>query len=167
MSESYVFDEPDYFTVGTVGPKGQRVFYVQCRQSGQIVSLKLEKLQVDALAKYLDNMLDDVAAPEPALFTPAGELLEPINPVWAVGSIGVAYDTSRGRIVVVAQRVPITEDEADDPEDERPTARFDLSPTQVRSFVNRATEAVAAGRPLCPYCGRPLDPQAGLCPCYN
>ena len=25
----------------------------------------------------------------------------------------------------------------------------------------------AAGRPLCPYCGRPLDPEQGLCACYN
>ena len=25
----------------------------------------------------------------------------------------------------------------------------------------------SAGRPLCPYCGRPLDPEQGLCACYN
>ena len=56
MSSSFDFDEIDFLTVGTLGPKGQRVFYLQCRASGELGSFKLEKQQVAALAEYLDRI---------------------------------------------------------------------------------------------------------------
>jgi len=51
VSESYRLDAPDHFTVGTVGPPGQRVFYLQAREARRIVTLKVEKEQVRALIR--------------------------------------------------------------------------------------------------------------------
>ena len=63
MADSYDFESPDFFTTGTVGTPGRRVFYLQARQNGRVVSLKLEKEQVGALAEYLAKLLADLPAP--------------------------------------------------------------------------------------------------------
>ncbi|MGH3849761.1 MAG: DUF3090 family protein, partial [Pseudonocardiaceae bacterium] len=57
MSSSFDLDEVDHFTAGTVGPPGQRVFFLQIGGQGILVSLRLEKSQVAALATYLSAML--------------------------------------------------------------------------------------------------------------
>ena len=46
------WDDTDAFTAGTTGPQGRRVFFLQARRAGQVVSLKLEKQQVAGLAEF-------------------------------------------------------------------------------------------------------------------
>ncbi len=53
MGTSFDLPEPDRFTAGTVGPPGQRVFFLQASAEGHVVTLRLEKAQVAALAVYL------------------------------------------------------------------------------------------------------------------
>src|SRR2546425_5999345 len=81
MSASFDLDAPDHFTTGAVGPVGERVFYIQGRQKGRLVTLKSEKEQVRALATYLAQMLDKLpTAPEP---TPQSlDLVEPVDAAW-------------------------------------------------------------------------------------
>jgi uncharacterized repeat protein (TIGR03847 family) len=57
--------------------------------------------------------------------------------------------------------------EEEDDEDGPDIRRVLLSPRAARSFVARAMAVVAAGRPPCPLCGQPLDPQGHLCPRRN
>jgi len=40
MSTSFEFLSPDHFTAGAVGQPGQRIFYLQSREKGQLVTLK-------------------------------------------------------------------------------------------------------------------------------
>ena len=54
------WDDTDAFTAGTVGPLGRRVFFIQARRAGQVVSLKLEKQQVAGLADFLDGLMGDL-----------------------------------------------------------------------------------------------------------
>jgi uncharacterized repeat protein (TIGR03847 family) len=54
------WDDTDAFTVGTVGAAGRRVFFIQARRAGQVVSLKLEKQQVAGLAEFLDGIMGDL-----------------------------------------------------------------------------------------------------------
>ena len=42
-----------------------------------------------------------------------------------------------------------------------------LPPAQARAFVLRAGRVVSAGRPPCPLCGEPLDPDGHICPRQN
>ena len=160
MSASYHFDELDRFTTGTVGPKGQRVFYLQAGAGDELVSLKLEKQQISALGEYLARLLEDV--PEITHPVDAGELVEPVEAEWAAGPLGVAYDEGADRVVVVAEEM-VAED---DPRDGA-SARFGISRAQAAAFVARARSIVAAGREPCPYCGRPLEPGSTWCPCHN
>lgn len=161
MSDSFDFDDLDFLTVGTLGPKGERIFYLQCRAEGELVSLKLEKQQVAALAEYLDRILEDL--PEAESTEPADDLdlREPVVEAWTVGALGVAYAQDDDRLVVIAEELV--------DEDENPaSARFAVSRAQVAGLIIRAREVVAAGRPPCPYCSRPLEPRNGdWCPCRN
>ena len=56
--------------------------------------------------------------------------------------------------------------EADD-DDGPDVLRVRLTADDARSFVERAARIVASGRPPCPLCGQPLDPQGHICPRRN
>ncbi|MFV2040174.1 MAG: DUF3090 family protein [Acidimicrobiales bacterium] len=159
MSRSYHFPHLEHFTAGTVGPKGQRAFFIQFGNAGELVSLKVEKAQVHARSEFLDQLLDDVEIPEDHAL--ALDLVEPIEAEWVVSTIGVAYQELDNEFVLVVEE--LTEDE----ESESATAQVHLSPSQVQAFVNRSRDLVAAGRPPCAFCGRPLDGDDGWCACHN
>jgi uncharacterized repeat protein (TIGR03847 family) len=169
MSDSFEFGAPDRLTVGTDGPAGHRVFFLQARQGDLLVTLKMEKLQVAALAAWIAKTLEDLPAPG---HLPEDEELEPEpfdEPAWAVGSLGGSYDSVTDRIVLVAAE---SGDEDDDDEaligTEGATARFLASREQVAALAIRATRLVESGRPPCPLCGYPLDPSGHhQCPRTN
>lgn len=164
MSRSFELKAPDRFTAGTVGPSGERVFYLQAREAGALVTLKLEKEQVGALGQYLASVLAKLPAADPAPGDPS--LLEPIAPAWAVRSLGVGYDEARDRFVIVAEEL-VEEEEGEGREREPAAARFHVSRAQARAFVERARALLAAGRPACPVCGRPVNPGGHVCPRGN
>ncbi|MEO8208267.1 MAG: DUF3090 family protein [Chloroflexota bacterium] len=45
--------------------------------------------------------------------------------------------------------------------------RVHITATAARAFVERALRVVRSGRPPCPICGNPLDPQGHICPRRN
>jgi uncharacterized repeat protein (TIGR03847 family) len=159
VGTSFDLPEPDRFTAGTVGPPGQRVFFLQAAGEGHVVTLRLEKAQVAALAEYLASVLADLPTPDPGSVPAELELVEPVVAEWVVGQIGVVFDEDRDRMVVQAEE--LLEDEAD--ETDRGVARVALTRAQVAGFVARAAELVAAGRPPCELCGRPKDPEGHMC----
>lgn len=159
MSEFYELSAPTLVTVGTVGEPGRRVFYLQARQGIELVTLKVEKLQVGALAQHLGELLKDLSRPG---HIPEGAELELdpfVETAFVAGAIGVAYDAVADRvIVVVEERV----------EDEEPSeARLSLSREQAAALAIRGTQLVESGRPPCPLCGFPLDPSGHACPRTN
>ena len=162
MSTSFEMPELDVLTTGTVGPPGQRVFFIQARRGADVVSLRLEKQQVTAMADYLAGMLEELAPAEVTGRPGAAdmELAEPVVAEWIVGALAVAYDAEGDRLVIVAEElVEEGEDGAD--------ARLRATREQVAAFVDRAREIVAAGRPPCQWCGLPLDPEGHVCPKTN
>lgn len=168
MSESFEFESLDEIRGGAIGPKGQRVFYLQVRNNRTVITFKAEKQQISALAEYLDRILVDLPPTADSASLVAAPVEEPGRHEWAIGSIGIAYDEAADRIVIVAEElVPDAEGADAKGNDGAARAKLPITRTQARLFVAQAREAVAAGRPLCPFCGRPLDPVAGLCPCYN
>jgi uncharacterized repeat protein (TIGR03847 family) len=177
MSPSFDFPNPDHVTVGTVGEPGARVFYLQVGAAGSVASFKLEKQQAAALAEYLGSVLADLPEPEVAPL-PAPELVEPVTPEWTVGGIGIAYDEDADRVLLVVHEV-VPDDDADETElgdeldpdvpqlDDGAAARIRITRPQVVALIDRCEELVAAGRPLCPFCGRPDGPDGHFCPREN
>ena len=167
MSSSFDLPDVDRFVAGTEGEPGARVFYLQAAAGGQVVTLRLEKSQVAALAGYLAEMLADLPTPAPEELPPQTELMEPVVAEWVVGQLGVAFDESRDRLVIRADELALEEDDDDAGGSveaaSEGSARFALTRAQVASFVVQAATLVAAGRPPCPLCRRPLDPEGHTC----
>jgi uncharacterized repeat protein (TIGR03847 family) len=174
----FLFDSPDRFLAGTVGEPGNRTFFLQARDGARIVSVALEKVQVAALAQRLTELLDELekrgiegADEDQPLDTAPGTLDEPINEAFRVGTLSMGWDTQDELVLVEARE--ITEEDEDDEgfddedEDGPDFIRVRLSPLAARTFVARALRVIGSGRPPCPLCGQPLDPQGHLCPRRN
>lgn len=169
---SFEVDSPDHFTAGAVGPPGQRVFFLQSRDGTRLITLKVEKEHVRALAEYVSGLLARVKG-APGATRGGGELIEPLDVAWDVGSLAVGYDESHDRVVVEASELiepEETEEEsgsAPGPEPDPAMARFRISRAQAAAFVERANELMKGGRPTCPVCSRPMDPEGHVCPRAN
>jgi uncharacterized repeat protein (TIGR03847 family) len=173
----YAFEPPERFVAGTVGPPGERVFYLQARGGGRLVSVALEKVQVSLLAEKLDELLGEahrrfgVVLPEVEIDTPDNEPLDsPVDEEFRVGTLGLAFDVDTSTVVIEA--IAAGEGEEDEEAEEEDTSDLDrlrvrLTPTATREFIERARRVVSAGRPPCPLCGQPLDPAGHLCPRHN
>ncbi|HJM35045.1 MAG TPA: DUF3090 family protein [Acidimicrobiales bacterium] len=159
------WEDTDSFVAGTTGPQGRRVFYLQARRINDLISLKLEKQQVAGLAEFLNRMLDDLPPSDTGgedLLSSDDSFIEPGEPAWVVGSLGVTYQQSNDRIILFAEE--LLRDEDDIPAQ----ARFPLNRQQVAAFIGQARNLVDAGRPPCPWCEAPLEStNEGWCPCAN
>lgn len=162
MTASFEFADVDRFCAGAVGEPGSRVFFLQVAAEGALVSLKIEKQQVAALAEYLARILDDLAPAEESTEV-ENEVAEPVVAEWAVGTMGVAIDESDDRIVLMVEEVA----DPEDPEADPARLRAGLSRDQVNAFIEQARDLVARGRPLCQLCGGPMDPDGHVCPRLN
>ncbi|WP_078888921.1 DUF3090 domain-containing protein [Streptomyces sclerotialus] len=185
----FFYDAPDRFVAGTVGLPGRRSFFLQATAAGRTTSVALEKTQVAALAERMDELLDEVVrrsggnAPVPAVapseISDTAPLESPVEEEFRVGTMALAWDGDEERMIVEAQA--LVELDADDEEDlaeaeERllqddengpPMLRVRLTGTMARAFAKRALEVVNAGRPPCPLCSLPLDPEGHVCPRQN
>jgi uncharacterized repeat protein (TIGR03847 family) len=184
VSRSFDLPEVDWATVGTVGEPGQRTFYLQASQAGEKVTLKLEKQQVAALSQFIGEILSDLPVPESTPTDEELELSDPVTAEWVVGSIQLAYDNDTDRILVVAEEVVPEEPDGDEDEllpnpdvgpsgsgtdasAEHAVGRFGLTRAQAAGMVRRGWDLVRAGRPACPLCGNPMDPEGHSCPRTN
>src|SRR6185436_9169703 len=177
----YAFEPPERFVAGTVGPPGERTFFLQARGGGRLVSVALEKVQVALLAEKLEELLLEaqrrfgVDLPEaPPGQTDNEPLDTPLDEEFRVGTLGLAFDVDTATVVIEAIAVgeEDVEGEAEEEDDEELTAdrdrlRVRLTPQATRAFIERAKKVVASGRPPCPLCGQPLDPKGHLCPRHN
>jgi uncharacterized repeat protein (TIGR03847 family) len=176
----FSFDPPDRFVAGTVGQPGERTFYLQASGGGRTISVALEKLQVSVLAERLEELLeqvrrrgtDDVPPPASRELEDTAPLDAPVEEEFRVGTMGLAWDGEIGKVVVEALAQSDSEDEVEveplsDAEEGPDALRVVLTADAARAFVARAQRVVAAGRPPCPLCGLPLDPEGHICPRQN
>ena len=177
MSDSFAFAEPEVVVPGAVGTPGRRTFFLQARQSGRAVSLKLEKQQVAALCEYLGGILADLPPVGDSELVEPCAAVEPDTLEWIVGRLAVAYEEADDQIVVVAEEFveidPESDLDLDDPAAladagyDLATARFRLTRAQVAAFIAVGNDLVRAGRARCRLCGRPIDPEGHVCPRLN
>lgn len=170
----HVFRSPDRFVAGTVGQPGDRTFYLQAVHESRIVSVMLEKQQVQILADRIGALLDEIhrrfGTPVPPPADRVGDLhplVMPVDAEFRVGTMGLGWDAESEAVVV--ELLAITEGEFDesvvlDDTDEGPDAvRVFLTTEAAREFAARSSRVISAGRPPCPLCAEPLDPEGHLC----
>lgn len=168
----HVFRTPDRFIVGTVGEPGDRVFYLQAVHESRVVSVLLEKQQVQILADRMGLLLEEVQRRFGTVIPDDPEvdvspLVTPIEAEFRVGTMGLGWDADAGSVVVELLAVTDTElDESvvlDDTEEGPDAVRVFLTPVQAREFAARSELVVSAGRAPCPLCGEPIGADGHIC----
>jgi uncharacterized repeat protein (TIGR03847 family) len=173
MGDMIELDPVDRVTAGAVGEPGQRVFYLQARQDDRVVSVVVEKQQVELLSASLVEILAR-AGRETGEGPPEEEmdLEEPLVPEWRAGRISIGYDEDRDMILLEAEEVMEGETGEDDPEEALPNpdaarVRIWASREQALALARHGAAVAAAGRPRCQFCGNPIDPEGHVCPALN
>ena len=177
-SRILLFDPVERFVAGTVGQTGERTFFIQARTGGRLISVSLEKTQVQALSERLTYMIREIKQSDPTIviqrLTRDDEPLEtPIEEEFRIGVIGIAFDASRELIQIDLQAVSEGDEEevefidVDDLTGDQDIMRVLISPSMADQFAKRAMSVVSAGRLPCPFCGGPIDLRGHLCPRAN
>lgn len=184
------FDSVDAIGTGAVGEPGHRAFFIQAHKGGQVLSVLVEKEQVAVLSERVAYLLAQVAEEFPEVQAPpdptSGQLEGEPVPLFRAVAIGIGFDPARRMVLLELHEHPVDDDEeepeeqaagaaageasmAGEPEGEEEgyLARLYLTPAQARAMADHGIEAVTAGRPPCPLCGGPLDPEGHVCPRLN
>lgn len=174
MPRGFELDSPERVTIGTVGAVGERTFFLQARQGTQLLTVKVEKQQVAALSAYLGRLLRELERPGELPKGSELELEEFVEPSFVVRALGITYDSSIDRVLLVADEMARSEDDEENAElilavteEKGSAARLTMTRAQAAALAIRGTELVQSGRPPCPLCGYPLDPRGHVCPRTN
>ena len=172
--EIHVFRTPDRFVAGTVGQPGNRTFYLQAVHDKRVTSVILEKQQVAVLAERIAALLLEInrrfgtpIPPETGEIEDLSPLVTPVDAEFRVGTMGLGWDSEAETVVVELLAVSETEFDAsvvlDDAEEGPDAVRVFLTPESAREFATRSNRVISAGRPPCPLCDEPLDPEGHIC----
>ena len=169
-------DPVDRITTDAIGPPGERVFYLQARAGSDLVTVLVEKQQVQLLAASILEILSRVGREtEQGPGEEDMELEQPVDPRWRAGRLSIGYAEDRDLLMLEIEEFVPEPDEEDaaqsgplDPDPPDPDRlRLWATPEQMLSLSQHAARVVAKGRPTCQFCGNPLDPGRHVCPAMN
>ena len=178
MSDPIEFDPVDLISAGALGRPGARRFMIQARKGATLLCVLLEKQQIADLAEEATRFLDGVAsdAPHESALDPVNDALcgqlEDTEPLFRARMIGIGYDPERHLVLLELREQP--EDFEGIPfegltgiEPEFHVARLYATRAQVRAMLRHGAASVERGRPPCPLCDFPMDPDGHHCPRWN
>jgi uncharacterized repeat protein (TIGR03847 family) len=159
-----------HITTDAIGPPGKRVFYIQGWKEERTVTLIVEKLQIQSLAVGLEQFLAELNEKFPDLPDASAEYNQdkmhihpPVDPLFRTGELSLGYDTDNDLVVLIANEL-LRDDQ--DPEEGR-VVRFWCTRSQIRAMCHWGMEVASSGRPICPQCGQPEEPEGHFCPKKN
>lgn len=159
-----------HITTDAIGQPGKRVFYIQGWQNDRTITLIVEKIQIQSLAVGLEQFLAEIRERYPEISEAAADFVEekmrihpPVDPLFRTGELGLGYDSDNDLVVLIAKEM-IAEG---DPEDEASLVRFWCTRDQLRAMCHWGIEIASRGRPICPQCGQPEEPEGHFCPKKN
>ncbi|MCK4900904.1 MAG: DUF3090 domain-containing protein [Anaerolineales bacterium] len=159
-----------HITTDAIGPPGKRVFYIQGWKEERMVTLIVEKLQIQSLAVGLEQFLAELNEKFPDLPDASAEYNQdkmhihpPVDPLFRTGELSLGYDTDNDLVVLIANEL-LRDDQ--DPEEGR-VVRFWCTRSQIRAMCHWGMELASSGRPICPQCGQPEEPEGHFCPKKN
>lgn len=122
-------DPVDRITAGAVGSPGERVFYLQGRKGDQLITLLVEKQQVQLLAASVVEILSRVGK-ETGQGPPEEEMAldEPVVPEWRAGRLSIGYNEERDLLMLEAEELVDQEsEEGQENEEDAPALGPDIS----------------------------------------
>jgi uncharacterized repeat protein (TIGR03847 family) len=163
-------DPVSLITIDAIGKPGQRVFYIQAIKDDEVVTLIIEKAQVQTLAVGLEQFFTEIGEKYPNLPEASADFDEtkmhiypPVDPLFRTGELGLGYDAERDMMVLMAREI-MAEGQGEDDVD---VARFWVTRSQMRAMATWGLEIASRGRAICPQCGEPMDPEGHFCPKKN
>lgn len=171
MSRTVIeLDPVTHITTDAIGQPGHRVFYLQASQDSQVVTLLVEKIQVQSMALGIEQLIQDLKERFPDLPEVKSDYIErnmhilpPVNPLFRAGEINLTYDSDRDLSCLIITEILTDEIE---PENAR-EVRLWSTRSQLAALAAWGLEVASHGRPLCPQCGEPMDPEGHFCPKKN
>ena len=176
----------DHITTDAIGQPGKRVFYIHAWQDQRTVTMILEKLQILSLAEGVEQFLSEVREKYPDLDEPSADYTEdkmriqpPVDPLFRIGELGLGYDANADLVVLVAREMTAEEAVGDAEDDAADGAEKDqeaesasvvrlwCTRSQIRALARWGVEIASRGRPICPQCGEPMEPEGHFCPKKN
>jgi uncharacterized repeat protein (TIGR03847 family) len=93
----HVFTNPERCVAGTIGQPGERAFFIQAREKGRVISVAIEKAQVQAIANRLELIVSEVRKSNPLISVPSlpvddNPLETPLDEEFQVGAISLAWN---------------------------------------------------------------------------
>ena len=138
-----------------LGQPGKRTFRFQIEAERGSAFVWMEKDQLSTLAVAIKRFLED----NPAKQQPRDGIIEAIpEPFFDLkaASLGLAFDESTGLFGILAYT-------AEDFERDQATLLCWVTRRQIDGMADEALRVVAAGRPICPLCKQPMDPEGHVC----
>jgi uncharacterized repeat protein (TIGR03847 family) len=173
----------DRITAGALGEPGQRTFFLQAVSGTNVITVTVEKQQVELLAASILDILSRIDKETGE--GPGDEELgleEPLDSLWRVGRLSIGYEEDGDRMLLeLEELVPEAEEEGQGeatvgeefdvpvlPAGEEPDRiRIWASREQMLALSRRGASVASAGRPRCQFCGNPIDPEGHTCPAMN
>jgi uncharacterized repeat protein (TIGR03847 family) len=161
-----------HITSDAIGAPGQRVFYIQAWQAErpQPVTLIVEKIQLQSLAIGVEKLMADLEREKPGLSQALTDyeseimrILPPVDPIFRAGEIGIGYDEATDLVIVLAKEIVLE----DTQEEDASMVRFWCTRSQIRRMARWSLEVINRGRPICPQCQQPMEPEGHFCPKKN
>lgn len=161
-----------HITVDAIGQPGERVFYLQGKSSNQVITLLVEKFQIQTLALAIENLMVELQekAPDLADASPLYDedemiLDPPLDPLFRVGELSLGYDQGRDLLILIAKEVPTGISDAD--VEELSEVRFWCTRSQLWAMGRWGIELASRGRPVWPSTGEPILPPGEFSPKNN
>ena len=159
--EQAEFNSIDSLRAEALGEPGSRTFRIIVGSGSRSAVLWLEKDLLFQLSLAIKRLLSTVSEEE----DPPTDDAEPAaapgpNVEMQIGKLQLGHHGGSGKFLIEVY-------DADADEEASPTVRVWGSREQLESFATEALDVCAAGRPLCPLCGGPLDKTGHACPRRN
>ena len=168
-SSEILLDPVDHITVDAIGSPGNRVFYIEGRKNGEVISLIIEKVQLLSLIEGVDDFLDQIKEKfpdRPVLEVEFSEkdmqIQPPVDPKFRVGEMGLGFDADRDIVTIIAREMAF-----DGEEETGNVVRYGCTRQQLLALARWGAIVVERGRPICPQCLQPMEPEGHFCPKKN
>src|SRR5574338_392985 len=109
-----------HITTDAIGQPGQRVFYIQGRNEEREITVIVEKVQIQTLALGVEDFLSEIlqrypelAPVEPDYDESTMHIQPPVDPLFRVGELGLAYDADQDLAVLVVREIQTADSEGE------------------------------------------------------
>ncbi|MGH2589373.1 MAG: DUF3090 family protein [Actinomycetota bacterium] len=163
-------EDVDKITTGAVGEPGERTFFLQARAGERLVTIGVEKEQVELLCSSILEILATVDKETGE--GPEGDELElevPLEPLWRADRLTIGYSEERDLMLLELEELvpePEGEDEVENAL-EPDHMRIWATREQMLALSRHGAAVAARGRPRCRFCGNPMDAEGHMCPAMN